>query len=426
MKLIKETYLLFLIVIGLFSLSIYSTYSLFVEEYTIGIVSTNASDLTFNLSSATEYKRIDTYPGELRNLKLNLYNSTGNNYYYGVYVKSYLDCINLSYDNEYSDVRGYIENNISKTISLNINNTCNSTSSFNLYVITSDTTLDTIDKFEDGKVIITNSLSDASNNDINNDNTSNNTIHDIKLVNYIEGLYNSDTISSIEIEGETISIGTYILKDSFNNLRYYGSNPNNYISFNNELWRIIGTFYTENNSKQLVKIVREESIGTYSFNGSNWIDSNIKTLLNEGDYYNSIGDSYKNIISNNVYYLNSFNTSNIISAKDYYNMERNGSNNWTGKIGLMYPSDYIYSYYSKTCNYSSNYYQQCDSWLSKTNINELTIISSEGLVYSIEDLKLILSKTINDQENIRPVLYLDENVILLSGEGTASNPYVLS
>ena len=27
-----------------------------------------------------------------------------------------------------------------------------------------------------------------------------------------------------------------------NNLRYIGANPNNYVSFNNELWRIIGTF----------------------------------------------------------------------------------------------------------------------------------------------------------------------------------------
>lgn len=41
------------------------------------------------------------------------------------------------------------------------------------------------------------------------------------------------------------------------NIRYYGSNPNNYVSFNNELWRIIGVF--GNN----VKLVRSESLETY-------------------------------------------------------------------------------------------------------------------------------------------------------------------
>ena len=38
------------------------------------------------------------------------------------------------------------------------------------------------------------------------------------------------------------------------NIRYYGSNPNNYVSFNNELWRIIGVF--GNN----VKLVRKDRL----------------------------------------------------------------------------------------------------------------------------------------------------------------------
>ena len=31
-----------------------------------------------------------------------------------------------------------------------------------------------------------------------------------------------------------------LYKDDKGNIRYYGANPNNYVSFNNELWRIIG------------------------------------------------------------------------------------------------------------------------------------------------------------------------------------------
>ena len=57
--------------------------------------------------------------------------------------------------------------------------------------------------------------------------------------------------------------------------RYTGANPNNYVSFNNELWRIIGVFPTDDgtgNIENRVKIIRNESIGEdymWDENGSN-------------------------------------------------------------------------------------------------------------------------------------------------------------
>ena len=65
-----------------------------------------------------------------------------------------------------------------------------------------------------------------------------------------------------------------MIKDDYGNIRYIGKNPNNYVSFNNELWRIIGVFDGK------VKLIRNESIGTFSWDVS---DENI----NEG---NGIGD----------------------------------------------------------------------------------------------------------------------------------------
>ena len=62
------------------------------------------------------------------------------------------------------------------------------------------------------------------------------------------------------------------------NIRYYGANPNNYVSFNNELWRIIGVF--GNN----VKLVRSETLGKLSWDSS---ESNI----NEGRGVNQWGES---------------------------------------------------------------------------------------------------------------------------------------
>ena len=72
----------------------------------------------------------------------------------------------------------------------------------------------------------------------------------MKATEYITNLYDYD--------------GEGLKKDntSDENIRYYGSNPDNYVSFNNELWRIIGVF--GNN----VKLVRSEKLGELSWDSS--------------------------------------------------------------------------------------------------------------------------------------------------------------
>ena len=75
--------------------------------------------------------------------------------------------------------------------------------------------------------------------------------------------------------------------------RYIGPNPDNYVQFNNELWRIIGIFDGK------LKIIRKDSIGIIAWdnkpsgtgiassNGSNdWSDSALQEVLNNGPYYN--------------------------------------------------------------------------------------------------------------------------------------------
>lgn len=83
-----------------------------------------------------------------------------------------------------------------------------------------------------------------------------------------------------------------------NNLRYVGANPNNYVSFNGELWRIIGVMNnitdSNGNVESHIKIIRNDPIGDYSYdnkangtgssnndNGSSyWWDSALKVALN--------------------------------------------------------------------------------------------------------------------------------------------------
>ena len=69
------------------------------------------------------------------------------------------------------------------------------------------------------------------------------------------------------------------------NIRYEGANPNNYVKFNNELWRIIGVFGDN------IKLVRSEKLGELSWDSSDslvnggsgvneWSQADLKEYLN--------------------------------------------------------------------------------------------------------------------------------------------------
>src|SRR5574344_711501 len=99
--------------------------------------------------------------------------------------------------------------------------------------------------------------------------------------------------------------------------RYYGANPNNYVKFNGELWRIIGVFETENESGTLeyrVKLIRNTSIGNYSWDTSastvnggyginEWSQADLMKLLNPGYESNQdVNNSGTTITGNNSLY----------------------------------------------------------------------------------------------------------------------------
>ena len=178
--------------------------------------------------------------------------------------------------------------------------------------------------------------------------------------------------------------------------RYIGANPNNYVKFNDELWRIIGVFDTDDGTGKVekrLKIIRNESIGYYSWDnkdkttgaestyGKNeWTDARLNYLLNPGHesetnggslYWNrksgtcykgqnnsttscdftstGLTDTAKSMIGDAKWYLGGSSTYNDVTPPMFYTRERGTtvysghSTSWIGKVGLMYPSDYGYA-----------------------------------------------------------------------------------
>ena len=227
-----------------------------------------------------------------------------------------------------------------------------------------------------------------------------------------------------------------LYKDEHEDIRYYGKTPNNYVSFNNELWRILGVIDGK------IKIIRNESIGNYKWNSTqnnNWNNSSLKSYLN-GDYYNSIDGTYKNMISEETYYLggSASSTQYTLTASGYYNAERDSTQVYSGNpastkqyIGLMYPSDYGYaagssclstalSSYNISCKNSDYLSIGVAEWLQASDASDsryAASLSSTGYVGTIYQVPT--------SNAVRPVLYLTSETQITGGDGSQGNAFKL-
>ena len=268
-----------------------------------------------------------------------------------------------------------------------------------------------------------------------------------------------------------------------NEYRYAGKDPNNYIKFNDEDWRIVGlvnVMISETEVEQRVKIIRKDSIGKYSWdlkenneNTNSWNESSLSKLLNEF-YYNSqsnityynctsydfalnkcsqkevktidfsqigIKENFKNMIEK-VYWdisIGSFNTNNFQNLV----IEERKGDSFQNNIGMIYPSDYYYTTSVKnSCLLILNWKEQANcynnAWLTENvEDNSLWTISGyekdAGVVMRlIHDEKVsgnyhtISYNASTFTNEVKPVLYLKPNVkIINEGDGSEDNPFQL-
>ena len=279
------------------------------------------------------------------------------------------------------------------------------------------------------------------------------------LIKLTDNKDNSGLYTITHPADSTLQIGA---TESVTEYRYRGASPKNYVTFNNEVWRIIGVFPTDDgtgNIENRIKIIRNESIGnkywnttkvasTLSYN--NWTGATLKTELN-GDYYNSLINASQSMIGDVKYYLGGGgNNSNFNSSVDFYSYERKikntksnefyydtNPNSWVGKLGLMYVSDYGYA--SDNCEIkalndynNSNDLRICNNtnWLFNLKKLEATITQYSNTptsIHYIADNGIVIStyQASLAQTVVRPTLYLKSNVKITGGLGTSTNPYTL-
>ena len=311
---------------------------------------------------------------------------------------------------------------------------------------------------------------------------------------------------------------TNLAVDDYGNTRYIGADPNNYVSIDGDIWRIIGTMKDVDdgtgNKEDRVKLIRASSIGSYSWDTSEssvnngwgvneWSGADLMKLLNPGYESETVGGSLywnnqsgtcynnkqnattscnftstgikeklKNMIGNAVWNTGSNGTNDFTSSsngltKHFYTYERSANNGkicssgnycndtvertttWTGKVGLMYPSDYGYATSGgsttdrATClnkelyNWNGSSVSDCknNDWLFNNGLqwtispyaysSRASNSRASNVFYVSSGSYVNNNYAYSGNGGVRPVGYLLSNVKISGGEGTSESPFSL-
>ena len=316
------------------------------------------------------------------------------------------------------------------------------------------------------------------------------------VVNYKESA--TDTLMALydkETKTNNISASGLFIDDTKDvNLRYTGATPNNYVYFgnDNELWRIVGVFNvtdSEGSTTRKLKLVRDSALGSYSWDTSDsstnsgygvndWTDADLMKELN-GNYldttltvnknwYNGrnnqqtgtfnyttvIKEKYQNMISNSVWNIggNSYTGSApyTLNLLTQYNRERDKityqnsrPSVWTGKVGLIYASDYGYASTYGECHNNlrvgvtydkatnkwdySNELCKTDNWLAKSSwywtLSPYSVTSYD--VFRVLGDGVVNPHDSCNSNSVFPAVFLKSDILFISGTGEKDSPYRL-
>ena len=238
-------------------------------------------------------------------------------------------------------------------------------------------------------------------------------------------------------EIELVSGGDGLYKDEYEagKYTYKGTNPNNYIEFNDETWRIISI-----DSNGLIKIMRNEIIGNTEFdfgNSNAWDTSDIKTYLND-TYLPTIKTNADKIVSHTwsigaVTFINSDLAGQIA--------DENGTQSQSASVGMITASEYLRANKNKT--WCGNHSLNNDNTARCLTTNWMyNIVPSNGYLWTIShstsdsrlffyvcgfygyDGYLLINKNEDYPGGVSPVVYLNSD-ITLSGTGSSYDPFII-
>ena len=210
------------------------------------------------------------------------------------------------------------------------------------------------------------------------------------------------------------------------------TNANDIISYNNqEIYSKMGSYYNGTKGCAPASIA---SGSTFTCNETDFTQTGLKN------------DTTRNAIESVVWNLGGTDAPNTLTASMFYTIERGTTlytgrpTTWTGKIGLMYPSDYGYAtsggttkdraacLAKKLYDWYSDDFSDCkdndylsDSWqwtmtLALVDVDLVHYVHPDGNVYDNNAYRT---------DAVRPALFLKSSIFVDKGAGTSTDPYQL-
>lgn len=239
----------------------------------------------------------------------------------------------------------------------------------------------------------------------------------------IKGEVNTDVVGTYEV--------TYTISDSLNNKSevkrkvvveesfsnvvkeatkdtngyYRGENVNNYVMFNNMLFRIVKV-----NSDDTITIASDEVLANVDYtNDGRFVDSSIDSWLN-GYFYSLLENKYKKLVTSSKW------CDDVLGSDDYMAVECKRTSE-KRNVGILSIQDY------------NNTLQEGASFLDFSGIIWYANLDVDNNPWTITDLfdYPLKSEPMNQEYlfNVRPAVTLKKGTKVLDGDGSESNPYIL-
>ena len=228
-----------------------------------------------------------------------------------------------------------------------------------------------------------------------------------------------------------VDSGDGLYKDNYEEGRYFykGKNVNNYITFNNQSWRIISI-----ESDKTIKIMKNTSLPYREWNNTSsnsWTrPATLNTYLNGSYLTGTLNQAAQNQIVAKDWSIGSvmWDSNDLLGQITIEN-----ESIWNGKVALITASEYIRSNSNQSgCgNFSKiqDNYSTCKntSWMSN-NDTWWTLSPYYGRAYNVfrvDSDGFFGNSDTYDTYGVRPSVYLSSEVQITGGDGTSSNPYTL-
>ena len=195
------------------------------------------------------------------------------------------------------------------------------------------------------------------------------------------------------------------VKSNTKNGYYVGNVDNNYIYFNNMLFRIVRV-----NDDNSVLIVSNDALANVDYtNDGRFTDSALDKWLNDY-FYNLLESSYQDLIKSSSWCDDVISSDNITTTECSRQTDKRG-------VGILSLQDYNLSY------------DGVSSYLDKSNFSWYANLAEDNKAWAITSTdsypNTIYSSESTNLLNVVPALNLKASTTILEGDGTYTDPYVV-